>query len=187
MGNLAETKDALRKEIGILIDKITFQKKYLATADHVQLNLLRLLVGELLSKISALEHLEPVIEERMIVEVPVAKEIPQTPKEIPVIQPIMPPGDQFIPKVMFPFSEKKTGKKLPEIKTLIGFNEKLMFIAQLFGGNISSYEEALKQIDACSSLEEVTAFLSAISSEYKWKDGSDAVVSFRAVVKRRFA
>ena len=84
--------------------------------------------------------------------------------------------------------EKKApaGKTLPDLKSFIGFNEKLMFL-RLFKGDTASYEEAITQLNSCQSKEEATSFLSVLQSEYAWNPSSEQVQIFTDTVKRRFA
>ncbi len=112
------------------------------------------------------EVVRPIVFENPVVQIPVVP-VEQKPKqEIPNVAP---------------------AKKYPDIKTLIGFNERLMFLKYLFNSDGSSYEAAISQINNCSSLEEANAFLTVVGTEYKWNSESEPVFIFNSIVKRRFA
>lgn len=84
-------------------------------------------------------------------------------------------------------AKKEERKPLKDIKSFIGFNEKLMYIRQVFGGDSAAYEEALSQINAMHSHAEAEAYLSVLSGEYRWNKDNEAVSIFLQTVKRRFA
>lgn len=120
---------------------------------------------------------EPVVEK---VVVPEAKQPePQAEKIVPP-EVKQPEPVKNIPPV-------SPGKQRPDIKSLIGLNEKLMFQRYLFAGDGAAYEEALKQINASASAEEADTFISVISGTYKWNADSEPVQAFLSIVKRRFA
>lgn len=94
------------------------------------------------------------------------------------------PEPVSVPPVVNPAPAKKQYK---DIRTFIGFNEKLMYIRQVFGGDSSVYEEALNQVNQMNSYDEAEAYLSVLASEYKWNKDNEPVAIFMQTVKRRFA
>ena len=76
---------------------------------------------------------------------------------------------------------------LKDIRSFIGFNEKLMYIRQVFGGSANAYDDALNQINTMHSYDEAGAFLSTLEAEYKWNTSSEPVAIFMQTVKRRFS
>ncbi len=81
----------------------------------------------------------------------------------------------------------KETRTFPPIKSLMGFNDKMMFARSLFGNDNAVFEEALKQIDGCSSYEEASAFVSVLKTEMKWKADDEIAESFEKVVRRRYS
>lgn len=77
-----------------------------------------------------------------------------------------------------------TGK---DVRSMIGFNEKLMFLRNLFGGDAAAYDEALNHINTTTSHGEAESFVSVLQSEYRWAADSEPAELFRNVVKRRFS
>lgn len=82
--------------------------------------------------------------------------------------------------------EKLQKKPIPDLKAAIGINEKFQFINQLFHGNMTEYNIAINQINICGSKEEAEAYLETLRELYKWNVDSEAVVTFTALVERRF-
>lgn len=141
---------------------------------------------------------EPVVEKVVVPEVIVEKvAVPEMKQPEPVVVPEVKTPEPVVEKVVVPEMKQPEPAKIippaspvkqrPDIKTLIGLNEKLMFQRYLFAGDGAAYEEALKQINASASAEEADAFISATGGTYKWDADSEPVQAFLSIVKRRFA
>lgn len=78
-------------------------------------------------------------------------------------------------------------RQLKDIQTFIGFNEKIMYIRQVFRGNNVAYDEALKILNSMNEYHEAEPFLHALADEFKWGSNSEPVSIFRETVKRRFS
>ncbi|MCU0432191.1 MAG: hypothetical protein MUC87_01905 [Bacteroidia bacterium] len=74
-----------------------------------------------------------------------------------------------------------------DVRSMIGFNEKLMFLRNLFGGDAAAYDEALNHLNTTTSAGEAEAFVSVLQREYRWASDSEPAELFRNVVKRRFS
>jgi hypothetical protein len=108
---------------------------------------------------------------------------PEPPKAEPVAIPEIktPEPPKAEPKAPQPAA---TGK---DVRSMIGFNEKLMFLRNLFGGDAAAYDEALNHINTTTSHGEAESFVSVLQSEYRWASDSEPAELFRNVVKRRFS
>jgi|GEM_PF-1273082 len=126
--------------------------------------------------IPLIPRVDVVKEEPVLKEEPVAKEEPaqpvvqQIPVELPKTEPLPP-----------------AAPTLKDIRSFIGFNEKLMYLRQLFGGDASAYDETLNQINTMNSIAEAESYLSVVGGEYKWNKDNEAVIIFLQTVKRRFS
>ncbi|HEU4719524.1 MAG TPA: hypothetical protein VFU15_16890 [Bacteroidia bacterium] len=126
-------------------------------------------------------------------------EMPPAPQETvkPAAEIVLPPApvaevkvrepENPVPPVAEKKEQPKTEKKFPDLKTFIGFNEKIMFLKNLFRNDSAAYEEAIKQLNACASFGEAESFLSVVKNEYGWKNDSEAVQHFTDTVRRRFS
>ena len=134
-------------------------------------------------------ELKPVVPSVNITEekkVPEAKPLLQEkPAEIKKEEPVAEVKKETVAPVV---QEKKApaGKTFPDLKSFIGFNEKLMFL-RLFKNDSAAYEEAIAQLNNCQSKEEAMSFLSVLQSEYAWNSSSEPVQIFTDTVKRRFS
>lgn len=82
---------------------------------------------------------------------------------------------------------KPAGKVLPDLKSFIGFNEKLMFVRSLFKGNTTDYENALAEVNICATYKEADIVIQKLSAANKWSPEDEPVQIFYSIVKRRFA
>jgi hypothetical protein len=90
-----------------------------------------------------------------------------------------------------PVPEKKitpepNSTHFPDIKSMIGFNERIMFMRNLFSSDGAAYDEAMRQLNGCNSLAEATSFLAVLRNQYRWNPDSEACQTFQELVKRRF-
>jgi hypothetical protein len=144
---------------------------------------------------------EPVVPEPPKVEVvtaPVAEvKIPEPEPIAPVAVPEPPKAEIVapqVPEVKIPEPPKTdpapqtakpaTGK---DVRSMIGFNEKLMFLRNLFGGDAAAYDEALNHLNSTTSHDEADAFVSMLQREYRWQPESEPAEMFRNLVNRRFS
>lgn len=116
----------------------------------------------------------------------------KAPEVPPVVPPVIPPAANIplVPEVKTPEVVQPAAqptKKFTDVKTVISFNEKLMFIRSLFGGDAAAYDNAITQINSSNSLSEAETVLKNLSSTYKWTQDAEPVQVFYSSVKRRFA
>jgi len=88
------------------------------------------------------------------------------------------------------FGSKKRGEDLAatlksevsSLSEIIGFNDKFLFISQVFGGNTSKYEEALQKLNRAESLNDARAIIMSYSGEL---EGNAAATQLLELVKRK--
>ncbi len=77
-------------------------------------------------------------------------------------------------------------KKIDELRSFIGLNERFRFINGLFAGKPNEFAAALNQLDMFTSFPEAESYLSGLKDIYKWEDDHELVAHFRELVYRRF-
>jgi hypothetical protein len=142
----------------------------------------------------------PLIPEIKEAEVNPVTEVKQ-PEPIPVVEKNIPeikkPGVNLVNENNPPAPEIKTPEKIPtvqptaktfpDLKSFIGFNEKLMFQRSLFKAAGSDYENAIAQLNSCTSYKEAEAVLNNLATANKWSAEDEPAQVFYSIVKRRFA
>lgn len=130
---------------------------------------------------------QPVMEIKTETPVPPPVKVPEPPVPQPVkepVPPVVPPAPVVVPAEK---TNTAAPRKTTDIRSFIGFNEKLMFVRNLFRSDNQAYEDALNQLNSCSSFAEAGTFLDVLGKEYAWDKGKEAVQIFTDTVKRRFS
>lgn len=66
-----------------------------------------------------------------------------------------------------------------DIRTLIGINDKYLFLSELFGEDKVAYDAAIKHLNTFNSLAEATNWVKAeLHQKYQWDKESETVQSF---------
>jgi hypothetical protein len=83
-------------------------------------------------------------------------------------------------------ADKLQVEQIVDIKSIIGINEKFLFINELFEGSLKNYEDAITRLNQCSSIGQATQLLEEFSATYKWEPDNPATQSFVELVHRKF-
>lgn len=193
MGLHQENKSSARKAISTLINKLKAESDSIANQAAISpasLEELKSILKKLEHEISVYSYLDANQEEEPKIEKKEEIIVPPPPAYIPAVQFEKIPVE--MPIIKEPVPQKEIPTIIPprsqvDVKSFIGFNEKIMFLRSLFNGETHTYDDVIAQINACRSLEEANSYLSVISSSYKWKMDSEPVQIFQSVVKRRFS
>lgn len=85
-------------------------------------------------------------------------------------------------------AEKLQQSKIDDLRTVIGINQKFLFMNDLFEGEKSHYDNVIDKINSLQSKNEVINFIdNEIVSKYNWDEGDESVQAFRALIDRKFA
>ena len=79
------------------------------------------------------------------------------------------------------------GAKIETLVGAFGLNQKLRYINELFDGSSESFSDAIKSLDAKSTMNEAKDIVSALASEHEWDTEEESVVEFMTVLNRRYA
>ena len=200
MAGIKETKEQLREELKNLHRKWTDMSGILSSAEATSSAWMELaeISNEFARKAAVLAHLADIDEKQPEAEIPpvIIPEIktPEVivPPRVPVAENISAEENNIPPLV--PVTEKTSPpeivppvpKKLPDLKSLIGFNEKIMFVRNLFNSSGPDYENALASLNACISYHEAETLLQELASSRNWSRENEPVQVFYSLVKRRF-
>lgn len=69
------------------------------------------------------------------------------------------------------------------LSSKIGINDRFRFIKNLFGGNGTALEEAIKSIENCSSKSSLTTCLNSLKSQYNWNEEDETVIDFFGLIQ----
>jgi hypothetical protein len=83
-------------------------------------------------------------------------------------------------------ADKLQSEKINDIKSVIGINEKFLFINELFDGSLKNYEDAIDKINLCQSGEEAGQVLDELHTQFTWEKENTTAQSFVELVNRKF-
>jgi len=83
-----------------------------------------------------------------------------------------------------PLADVLQDRSLARLEDGIGLNDRFLFTRELFKSNPHLYKECIKKIDACSSMEEASAY---ISTAFHWPSTSGTAKKFLNLIHRRFS
>jgi len=77
-------------------------------------------------------------------------------------------ADKFIKESDNSIAAKITKKKTSDLKSIIGINEKFLFINELFNGNMQDYNEAVNSLNSFTDHEEASNFIESLKQSNNW-------------------
>ncbi|MBI9039644.1 MAG: hypothetical protein JEY97_16055 [Bacteroidales bacterium] len=77
-------------------------------------------------------------------------------------------ADRFIKENDNSIAAKITKKKTSDLKSIIGINEKFLFINELFNGNMQDYNEAVNSLNSFTDHEEANNFIESLKQSNNW-------------------
>lgn len=85
-------------------------------------------------------------------------------------------------------AEKLQQSKIEDLRSVIGLNQKFLFMNDLFEGEKTHYDSAIDTINSLVSKSEVIQFIdNEISSRFNWNEENESVKAFRSLIDRKFA
>jgi len=83
-------------------------------------------------------------------------------------------ADKFIKENDNSVAAKISKKKTSDLKSIIGINEKFLFINELFNGNMQDYNEVVNSLNSFTSHEEANSYIISLKKNKEWDDNSQA-------------
>jgi hypothetical protein len=80
----------------------------------------------------------------------------------------------------------KIQREWPDLKKLIGINQKFQIVSELFKGNQGEFDEAVSKINALYNKEEALIYVQGLKTAFGWKDDSKVAEEFIKTVMNRY-
>jgi hypothetical protein len=77
-------------------------------------------------------------------------------------------------------------KKIDDLRSAIGINEKFLFINELFGGNLNQYNKTIEELNNFRSLSGAQTCLMELGVQHQWPPHSQALVKLKDLIERKF-
>lgn len=82
--------------------------------------------------------------------------------------------------------EKLQNKRIENLKSVIGINDKFYFINELFNGNAQKYEDIIYTLNNFKKLEDAMQYFSTLKYRFSWDEESEAYEKLTKMLERKF-
>lgn len=91
-------------------------------------------------------------------------------------------------KILFESAHEREPQKrrIEDLRTIIGINDKILFMSDLFDRNMKAYNDFILQLNKIDDTNTALEYLKTMEETYKWDKESLAVQSFIKIFERKF-
>lgn len=91
-------------------------------------------------------------------------------------------------KILFESAHEREPQKrrIEDLRTIIGINDKILFMTDLFDRNMKTYNDFILQLNKIDDTNTALEYLKTMEETYKWDKESLAVQSFIKIFERKF-
>lgn len=139
-------------------------------------------------------EVEAEVQEEVIEEIPVEAPVEEVVEKIVVElkdeEPVPTVGVSFLDKFQADdnsLNASFNGSKIDTLVGAFGLNQKLRYINELFDGSSESFSDAIKSLDAKSTMDEAKEIVTQLATQHEWDSEEESVIEFMAVLNRRYA
>lgn len=73
-----------------------------------------------------------------------------------------------------------------DLKSVIGINDKFLFVNELFGGSMEKYNKSIENLNDLKTLNGAMIYLNELKIELQWNNSNDAYQKLAELVRRKF-
>jgi hypothetical protein len=95
-------------------------------------------------------------------------------------------GEKFANNDDHSIAAKMQQKRIHDLRSAIGINEKFLFINELFGGNLNQYNKTIDELNSMVSLDGARAFLIELRIQHQWPAQAPALQKLNDLIDRKF-
>ena len=95
-------------------------------------------------------------------------------------------GEKFANNDDHSIAAKMQQKRIHDLRSAIGINEKFLFINELFGGNLNQYNKTIDELNNLVSLDGARAFLIELRIQHQWPAQAPALQKLNDLIDRKF-
>ena len=77
-------------------------------------------------------------------------------------------------------------RSFPDLKSVMGINDKFQFTNELFKGNMQEFNIAIEQLNAAESAQSATNYLKSLHQLYGWDEEHETLKRFLSIVEKRY-
>jgi hypothetical protein len=95
-------------------------------------------------------------------------------------------NDQVEPTNGLSVADRLQQKKITDLRTALGINDKFLLISELFEGDSVKYNEAIEKLNTFEGNAEAAVHLEHLQQRYGWKEDSPVFQKLRSFIRRRY-
>jgi hypothetical protein len=73
-----------------------------------------------------------------------------------------------------------------DLKSVIGINDKFLFVNELFGGSMEKYNKSIDNLNDLKTLNGALIYLNELKIELQWNSSNEAYQKLKELVARKF-
>ena len=73
-----------------------------------------------------------------------------------------------------------------DLKSVIGINDKFLFVNELFGGSMEKYTKSIENLNDLKTLNGAMIYLNELKIELQWNSSNEAYLKLKDLVSRKF-
>ena len=73
-----------------------------------------------------------------------------------------------------------------DLKSVIGINDKFLFVNELFGGSMEKYNKSIENLNDLKTLNGAMIYLNELKIELQWNSSNEAYQKLKDLVSRKF-
>ena len=75
---------------------------------------------------------------------------------------------------------------IPDLRSVIGINDKFLFVNELFGGSMEKYNKSIDNLNDLKTLNGAMIYLNELKIELQWNSSNEAYRKLSELVRRKF-
>ena len=75
---------------------------------------------------------------------------------------------------------------VPDLKSVIGINDKFLFVNELFGGSMEKYNKSIENLNDLKTLNGAMIYLNELKIELQWNSSNEAYLKLKDLISRKF-
>ena len=77
-------------------------------------------------------------------------------------------------------------KPVRDLKSVIGINDKFLFVNELFGGSMEKYNKSIENLNDLKTFNGAMIYLNELKIELQWNSSNEAYQKLSELVRRKF-
>ena len=73
-----------------------------------------------------------------------------------------------------------------DLKSVIGINDKFLFVNELFGGSMEKYNKSIENLNDLKTLNGAMIYLNELKIELQWNSSNEAYLKLKELITRKF-